>query len=115
MLTVIFLSSFFLRCTSDGQSQSTGLVGGGCDGCELMFAGMPKNISSTDTSAGWWEEGQKLLVEGIVFQLDGETPASDIILYYWQTDNNGNYSPTPDMDQKARRHGHIRGWVKTDS
>ena len=28
------------------------LVGGGCDGCELMYVGMPKNIKAIDTSAG---------------------------------------------------------------
>jgi protocatechuate 3,4-dioxygenase, beta subunit len=90
------------------------LVGGGCDGCELMYVGMPTNINATDTSAGWSEKGQKLLVTGTVYKLDGKTPAPDVIIYYWQTDNNGYYSPRNGMDEKAKRHGHIRGWVKTD-
>jgi protocatechuate 3,4-dioxygenase, beta subunit len=90
------------------------LVGGGCDGCELMYVGMPTNIKSVDTSEGWTEKGQKLLVTGIVYKLDGKTPAPNVIIYYWQTDNNGYYSPKDGMDEKARRHGHIRGWVKTD-
>ena len=47
------------------------LVGGGCDGCELMFVGMPAHINATDTSAGWTEQGQKLLVTGTVYQIDG--------------------------------------------
>lgn len=34
------------------------VIGGGCDGCELMFEGMPANISSVDTSAGWREKGR---------------------------------------------------------
>jgi protocatechuate 3,4-dioxygenase, beta subunit len=89
-------------------------VGGGCDGCEIMFVGMPANISSTDTSMGWTEKGQKLLVTGKVYKIDGRTPAPNVILYYWHTDNNGYYSPTNGMDEKAKRHGHIRGWVKTD-
>ncbi len=91
------------------------LVGGGCDGCEIMFTGMPANIKAVDTSAGWAEKGQKLLVTGTVHQLDGKTPAPDVIIYYWQTDNNGYYSPVGEMDTKARRHGHIRGWVKSDA
>ncbi len=90
------------------------LVGGGCDGCEIMFVGMPKNIKSIDTSAGWTEKGQRLLVSGTVFKLDGKTPAPNVIIYYWQTDNNGYYSPKNGMDEKAKRHGHIRGWVKTN-
>lgn len=91
------------------------MVGGGCDGCELMYVGMPAMINSVDTSAGWEEEGQPLLVTGKVVRKDQKTPAPDIILYYWQTDNKGYYSPRPGMDEKAKRHGHIRGWVKTDN
>jgi len=90
------------------------LVGGGCDGCEIMFVGMPANIKSVDTSVGWSEKGQRLLVTGTVFKLDGKTPAPNVIIYYWQTDNSGYYSPKNAMDEKAKRHGHIRGWVKTD-
>jgi protocatechuate 3,4-dioxygenase, beta subunit len=89
-------------------------VGGGCDGCELMFVGMPANISSVDTSAGWAEKGQQLLVTGRVLKIDGKTPAPNVIIYYWHTDNNGYYSPAKGMPEKAKRHGHIRGWVKTD-
>ena len=90
------------------------LVGGGCDGCEIMFVGMPANISPVDTSVGWTEKGQKLLVTGKIYKIDGKTPAPNVIIYYWQTDNNGYYSPTKGMDEKAKRHGHIRGWIKTD-
>ena len=53
------------------------LIGGGCDGCELMYNGMPSNIHSIDT-------------------------------------NNGYYSPIKGMDENTKRHGHIRGWVKSD-
>jgi protocatechuate 3,4-dioxygenase, beta subunit len=90
------------------------LVGGGCDGCELMYLGMPTNINATDTSAGWTEKGQKLLVTGKVYKNDGKTPAPNVVIYYWQTDNNGYYSPTKNLDENAKRHGHIRGWVKSD-
>jgi protocatechuate 3,4-dioxygenase, beta subunit len=90
------------------------IVGGGCDGCELMFVGMPASINATDTSAGWFEEGQKLLVTGTVFKVDGTTPASGVVIYYWQTNHEGQYAPVEGMPEKARRHGHIRGWVKTD-
>ncbi len=100
--------------TAINQSAPNKLVGGGCDGCELMFEGMPENILPVDTSAGWAEKGQPLLITGKVLKLDGKTPASNTILYYWQTDNNGYYSPKVGMDEKAKRHGHIRGWIKTD-
>jgi len=113
----IFLCSLFLSC--NGQVTNTThknnkIVGGGCDGCELMYIGMPKEIRALDISPGWNEKGQKLIVTGTVFQLDGKTPAPDVVIYYWQTDNEGYYSPKPTMDERTKRHGHIRGWVKTD-
>ena len=89
-------------------------VGGGCDGCEIMFVGMPTNLNASDTSAGWTEKGQKLLVTGTVYKPDGRSPAQNVIIYYWQTDNDGLYSPRKGMNEKAKRHGHIRGWIKTD-
>lgn len=121
---ILFVALLNLMTSCNGQTKDKSttpkntdkkeLVGSGCDGCEIMFVGMPTNIKSTDTSAGWTEKGQKLLVTGKVFKLDGKTPAPNVIIYYWQTDNNGYYSPRQGMDEKAKRHGHIRGWVKTD-
>lgn len=64
--------------------------------------------------SSWNEKGQKLIVTGTVFQIDGKTPAPDVIIYYWQTDNDGYYSPKPELDNRVKRHGYIRGWVKTD-
>ena len=89
-------------------------VGGGCDGCELMYIGMPDKITSVDTSAAWNEEGQRLIIKGKILQLNGEMPAVDVILYYWQTDASGYYSKGEGAHKQAERHGHIRGWVKSD-
>ena len=88
-------------------------MGGGCDGCEFMFVGMPSDIPSTTTSPGWTERGQKLRVTGLVYGRDGTTPTANVVVYFWQTDSSGYYSPSEGLDANARRHGHIRGWVKT--
>ncbi|MBK6538507.1 MAG: intradiol ring-cleavage dioxygenase [Ignavibacteria bacterium] len=115
-----FLTSCNGQTKNNNQNQQTNttdtikLVGGGCDGCELMYVDMPINNSSIDTSAGWTEKGQKLFITGTVYKLDGKTPAPNVVIYYWQTDNNGYYSPGEGMNEEAKRHGHIRGWVKTD-
>lgn len=115
------LFSLLAGCNSHSEKKQpsqdtsgTKLVGGGCDGCEIMYVDMPKLISSVDTSKGWQEKGQKLIISGKLFSNDGKTPSPDVIVYYWQTDNNGYYSPKPEMEEKAKRHGHIRGWVKSD-
>ncbi len=89
-------------------------VGGGCDGCELMYVGMPASINAVDTSSGWREGSQKLVVTGTVYHLGGKNPAPNVIIYYWQTDDAGYYSPQEGMEAAARRHGNLRGWVKTD-
>ena len=121
-LLIVTLFNFLISCnertkgnaTTKQNTDTKKLVGGGCDGCEIMYVGMPANIKSVDTSAGWAEKGQKLLVTGTVFKLGGKTPAPNVVIYYWQTDNNGYYSLKQGLDEKAKRHGHIRGWVKTD-
>ena len=118
---VLLLACFLGFQSCNGQSNGTpqkknsGRIGGFCDGCELMYVGMPAQIKPVDTSAGWHEKGQKLLVTGTVYQLDGKTPAPNVVIYYWQTDHNGYYSPRPNLDARAKKHGHIRGWVKTDA
>lgn len=119
----IFLSAFpflFLGACNGQQVQSGSTpkhiqVGGGCDGCELMYIGMPVNIASSDTSAGWHEPGTKLVISGTVVKRDGKTPAPEVIIYYWQTDHTGLYAPAAGMDPRTERHGHIRSWVKTDA
>lgn len=94
---------------------STKRVGGDCEAgyCDLMYKGMPAEINAVDTSAGWYENGQKLVVTGTAFQVDGKTPAPHVIIYYHHTDNDGLYSPQKDNPESQTRHGHIRGWVKT--
>jgi protocatechuate 3,4-dioxygenase beta subunit len=121
-VAIILLAGIFFNCSGQRPSQSQGQVvqqtqgvlGGGCDGCEIMYVGMPPLLNATDTSAGWSEKGQRLLIQGRVYTLDGKTPAADVVIYYWQTDNNGYYSPDSHLPPDARRHGHIRGWIKTD-
>ena len=74
---LIFLFLFSLtKCNGQTKKKVTStrnnknkIVGGGCDGCELMYVGMPKNIQSIDTSSAWNEKGQKLLVTGKILKL----------------------------------------------
>ncbi len=99
--------------TNESAAKPAAGVGGPCESCEIMYIDMPGNIDAVDTSAGWQEAGQKLLITGTVYKQDGKTPAPGIIIYYWQTGNNGLYSPAEGLNEKAKRHGHIRGWMKT--
>lgn len=118
-----FAISLLLLLNCNGQTkqqqQSTSItsktvVGGPFENREFTFIGMPKHIQSVDTSAGWNQDGQKLLITGTIFQRDGVTPAPNVILYYYHTDVNGLYADKADLDRRVVRHGYIRGWVKSD-
>lgn len=106
------------RLENPGQSVITAdkekIVGGGCEGCELMYVGMPEQILAEHTSIGWTEGSQKLIVTGKVFKLDGKTPAPNVIIYYWHTDDKGLYSSNEQTPPQAKEHGKLRGWVKSD-
>lgn len=78
-----------------------------------MFQGMPMELPSSTTLTVPSDEGEKLFIEGTIFQVDGKSPAAGIVLYVYQTDNKGKYTPSKDQ-KNGRRHGHIRGWVKSD-
>ena len=101
--------------SSKASSAQSKMVGGGCDGCELIYEGMPAYINSVDTSAAWYEPGVKLLVKGTVYKQDGKTPAAGVIVYYYHTDHTGHYSKRSDKPESQTVHGHIRGWVATDA
>ncbi|KYG79939.1 intradiol ring-cleavage dioxygenase [Roseivirga seohaensis] len=106
----ILLIAFLFNC----KAQPLQRIGGPFENAELMYIGMPKHIPSIDTSPGWMEEGQKLLIIGTIYKKDGVTPAPNVIVYYYQTDTKGAYANRKGLDQKVARHGYIRSWVKSD-
>lgn len=89
-------------------------VGGSCEDCELMVAGMPAALSWKAKLAADDEPGEPLIISGTIYKSDGKTPAQDVILYVYHTDHTGRYTPGPNQVH-ARKHGHLRGWVKTDA
>ncbi len=93
------------------NAQKDRVVGGACDGCELMFDGMPKSMSWETTISPKGEPGEPMIIEGTIYKKDGKTPAPDVVLYVYHTDAQGYYSNIP--GQKELRHGHLRGWIKT--
>ena len=89
-------------------------VGGPCEGCELLYAGMPppEKISNSTTISGPEEPGERMILKGTVLSGDGTTPAPGIIIYLYHTDATGRYIPAEGQDA-GRRHGRLRGWVKS--
>jgi protocatechuate 3,4-dioxygenase beta subunit len=117
LIVTFFLLSCNGQTTSNAENtaEKSAIVGGPFENGGFMYIGMPANIKSIDTSAGWTQKGQKLLVTGTIYKLDGKTPAPDVILYYYHTDINGVYAGKQGLDPGVVRHGYIRGWVKSDA
>jgi protocatechuate 3,4-dioxygenase beta subunit len=113
IISIIRAIAFLVASTIVSSADNT-IIGGGCDGCELMYINMPAQIPSISKSPAWESKAQKLLITGKIYQLDGKTPAKNVIVYYWQTDDKGNYVNHELLDSRAKRHGYIRGWVQSD-
>lgn len=91
-------------------------VGGGCECCEAIFEQAPdfSTMNNVDTLPDFNEQGAKMLMTGIIYKKDGRTPAANVVLYIYHTDQKGYYTPKPGQTGCAKRHGYIRGWIKTN-
>lgn len=115
LLATCFLSVLIMtQACSQNKDNKIRKVGGGCDGCEAMFEGVPSSVSWETKLGTIAEPGEPMIINGTIYQRDGKTPAPDILLYVYHTDNKGLYSPAP-KQTTGTRHGHLRGWMKTDS
>ncbi|QHW01635.1 intradiol ring-cleavage dioxygenase [Spirosoma endbachense] len=97
-----------------GQSPK---VGGPCEGCEAIhetsvpFDKLDSFLKMPDAT---WEGKKPLGINGIVYKADGKTPAPGVILYIYHTDETGHYTAKTDAKGWEKRHGSIRGWMRTN-
>jgi protocatechuate 3,4-dioxygenase beta subunit len=91
-------------------------VGGPCEGCEAIYENtipfdqLPSFVELPEVS---WDGKKPMGINGTVFKADG-TPAADVVLYVYHTNEKGIYPKKGDEKGWAKRHGYLRGWVKTD-
>ncbi len=113
-LTLLFpvMLTGIAACAQSPSTPEDRTLGGPCESCELINFQMPDRLTSETTIAPAGEPGERLVLEGTIFQPDGKTPAIGIIMYVYHTDAEGHYSNLP--GQPKIRHGHLRGWIKTD-
>lgn len=114
-LTVILLTVLMSSCANSQNQDTARLVGGPCEGCEAIFEYGDRKLTSVDTLPDFNDQGPKIKITGTIYQNDGKTPAQDVIFYIYHTDQNGIYATRGDKTSWAKRHGYIRGWIKTDS
>ena len=126
ILSSIFVLHCLLGCSQNNAlnkpSQKDIHVGGRCEGCEAIYESpVPfALLKAVDTLPDFNDAGPKIEISGIIYHRDGKTPAKDIVLYVYHTDQAGLYStkkndPDNYRDGWGKRHGYIRGWLKTDA
>ena len=86
-----------------------------CEGCDGVFDRPAESLSSSYTITEAEGPGEPMVLKGQVFQTDGTTPASGVVIYAYHTDHEGLYANGSDESRYSRRHGRLRGWVKTDA
>lgn len=123
ILAIALPTGIFIGCARPAQTQPVvesraeirERVGGYCEGCEAIYEGMPAQLNWETRIAPAAEPGEPLEASGVIYQPDGKTPAPGVILYAYQTDANGIYPRAPNATGEARRHGRLRGWIKTNA
>lgn len=117
MKTICLLMTGLLLSAACSHSQNPvrKKVGGPCEGCEAIYEYGQKKLSPADTLPDYTEKGIRLKITGKVFLKDGKTPARDVILYIYHTDQTGLYTARNQEKGWGKRHGSLRGWIRTDA
>ena len=90
-------------------------VGGSCEGCEAIYE-CPVPFDSLTMFAwlpDWNQDSSRIAINGTVYNPDG-TPAPNVIVYIYHTDQTGVYPKKGDEKGWSARHGYLRGWMRTN-
>jgi protocatechuate 3,4-dioxygenase, beta subunit len=92
---------------ADQGKRKEPVVGGPCDGCDIVFEGMPPKLDWFSTIAAAGEPGKPMRITGVVRD-QKNWPVPGIIVYAYQTDAKGIYP------KGTTAHGRLRGWARSD-
>lgn len=70
----------------------------------------PQNITWQANLVNNSDKGERIKINGTIFQEDGKTPAPNVLIYFYHTDIDGFYGKS----NEEHRHGRFRSWVLTD-
>lgn len=115
LFTVCLIALSLHSCSQSNHPKNTDKkVGGSCEDCEAIYESLVPfdRLRHIDTLPDFFEKGPKLVVSGVVYKADGKTPAQNVVLYVYHTDQNGFYSKGD--KGLGKRHGYIRGWMRTN-
>jgi len=117
---MLYILAFFISlnaCSQSDTKEKTSLEASIANQKNPSWSGAfeaPENVSWKTTIPPKGEPGEKLIISGTVYFPDGKTPAKDVIVYVYQTNNEGIYPKNGDEKGHGRYHGYLRGWMKTN-
>ena len=82
-----------------------------CEWCGTEEA--PDNLTWDLQIADDDEPGDRMVLEGTVVHENGD-PVPGVLLYLYHTNSEGEYVPEGPVSGNEARHGHLRGWLRTD-
>jgi len=86
-----------------------------CEGCEAVSERAADSLDWRAAVASPDEPGERLVATGVVYAPDGKTPQEGVVIYLHQTNAAGLYAGGTDESEWSRRHGRLRGWIRTDA
>ena len=100
-------------CTVSAQQPRADLYR--CEGCDAIYEHSFGDLSWETTIPQDDEPGEPFILEGTVYEADGSTPAEGVIVYAYHTNAEGVYPTRGGEEGWERRHGYLRGWIKTNA
>lgn len=112
LIAILLLTVALAACGHTQNKPQPPKLVGPCEGCEAVFEWGDKTLKPVDTLPDFNDPGMRIKVTGTIYHEDG-TPAKDVVLYIYHTNQQGIYATRGGEKGWARRHGYIRGWAKT--
>ena len=86
-----------------------------CEGCEAIFESpIPfAELNAADTLEDFSSPGPSLFINGRV--LRNGAPVSNVVLYFYHTNEEGVYPTRESSKGWGKRHGYLRGWISTNA
>ncbi|MGN6295008.1 MAG: hypothetical protein ACTHMV_19815 [Chitinophagaceae bacterium] len=115
LLLALFIATLYTSSCAQKKSGTDIKVGDRCEDCEAIyespvpFEQLPNMVWLSD----WGQKGRKLAVNGTVFR-PGGSRAANVVIYIYHTDSTGVYPTKGDEKGIAKKHGYLRGWMKTN-
>ncbi|WP_291839079.1 hypothetical protein [Brevundimonas sp.] len=86
-----------------------------CEGCEAVSEREPSGLPPSLRLAGPNEPGERMRLTGRVLAADGAAPVEGVVIYAHHTNAAGLYANGTTETTWSRRHGRLRGWVRSDA